>query len=141
MKSIILIAALILAGNVVVFSQCNKQVILTSSLTEYLDSNDVVERSVPEKTIIKIDKSTLSIAPGDDHEMTGTINENKCDWSVPYKAGKSIIKATMTDEGGDKKNATLTIQGKDGKVTLVMQIAEMPGKKIRVNIDTFGQAK
>lgn len=141
MKNIILIAVLIFGGNVVAFSQCDKKVILTSSLTEYLDSNDVVERSVPEKTTIKIDKSTLSIAPGNDHEMKGTINENKCHWKVPYKDGNSMLKATMTGDKGDVRNATLNIEGKDGKVALVVQIAEMPGKKIRVNIDTFEETK
>ena len=141
MKNIALVASLIFGGNVVAFSQCDKKIILTSSFTEYLDSNNVVERSVPENTTITIDKSTLIIAPGSNTEMKGSITENTCKWKVPYKDGRSTLKAKLTDDGGNINNATLNIEGKDGKVTLAVQIAEMPGKIIKVNIDTFEEAK
>ena len=140
MKNSAIIIILLIALSYTGFAQCDTKTILTSSTTEYLDSNNVVERSEPEKTVIRIDKSTLSITPGD-HEMKGTIKENSCNWTVPYKEGKSIIKSAITDQSGDIKNATLSLEGKDGKVILVVEIAEMPGKKIRVSIDTFEEDK
>lgn len=141
MKKGIFAAALLFACNAVSFAQCDTKLILTSSTTEYLDSNNVVQKSVPEKTTIKVNDSTLSIAPGENNEMTGTIKEKNCNWKIPYKEGKSVIKSTITDESGDVKNATLTLEGKDGKVTLVFEAEEMPGQKIRVAIDTFEEAK
>ncbi|MEP6584118.1 MAG: hypothetical protein ABJA90_07615 [Ginsengibacter sp.] len=142
MKKIFLSALLVFSLGAVSFAQCDEQVILTSSTTEYLDSNNVVEKSVAENSTIKINKSaSLTIAPGNDHEMTGTITQNSCDWKSPYKEGKSVISATIKDESGDVKNATLTIEGKDGKVTLVLEVKEMPGRKIRVAIDSFREDK
>lgn len=100
------------------------------------------QRSESEKTIIKIDKSVLTIAPGnEEHVMTGTIKSDSCHWKVPYKEGKTIIKALLTDKSGDAKNATVTIEGKGEKVTLVMEVQEMPDKKIRIPIDTFEETK
>src|SRR4051812_14761450 len=112
MKSLGFIIILAIAFSYCGFAQCDTKIMLTSSTTEYLDSNNVVERSEPEKTVIKIGKSTLSITPGD-HEMKGTIRENSCKWTVPYKEGRSIIKSTITDQSGDVKNATLNLEGKD----------------------------
>lgn len=140
MKNIVFVTFLLLACGSSGFAQCDTKVILTSSTTEYLDSNNVVEQSVPEKTIIKIDKSTISITPGD-HEMKGAIKENTCNWTVPYKEGRSVIKSAITDQGGDIRNATLNVEGKNGKVILLVEIEEMPGKKIRVTADTFGEDK
>ena len=40
--------------------------------------------------------------------MKGTITTNSCDWKIPYKEGKSVIKSVITDQSGDVKNATRT---------------------------------
>ncbi len=138
MKKIISILVLLIACRVVSIAQCDKKIILTSSTTEYLDSNNVVEKSVQENSTIKIDRSTsVTISPGNEHDMKGTITTNDCDWKVPYKEGKSVIKSIITDESGNIKNATLTIEGKEGKITVTVEVVEMPGRKIRVPIDTF----
>lgn len=141
MKKIVLASVIILGSSVAAFSQCDKNVVLTSSLTEYLDSNNVVQQSVPEKTTVKIDKSTITIAPGDNHEMKGAISNNVCNWTVPYKDGKSVLKAAITDESGDTKHATINLEGKAGKIILTLEAEEMPGRKIRVNMDSFEEAK
>ncbi len=138
MKKIISILVLLIAFRATSVAQCDKKVILTSSTTEYLDSNNVVEKSVSENSTIKIDRSaSLNISPGNDHDMKGTITANSCDWKIPYKEGKSVIKSVITDQSGDVKNATLTIEGREGKITLLLEVVEMPGRKIRVPIDTF----
>jgi hypothetical protein len=38
-------------------------------------------------------------------------------------------------------HATITIEGKDGKITFLMEIEEMPDRKIRVWVDEFGEKK
>ena len=123
-------------------AQCDKKVKLTSSATEYLDKNNTVQRSEEEKSTIMIDKSTITITPGNSgHDMKGTITFDSCVWSIPYKKGKTIIKTKLTDESGDTKNATITIEGKEGKLNLVMEAEEMPDKKIRVPIDIFQETE
>jgi predicted methyltransferase len=73
--------------------------------------------------------------------MKGTIQSHACDWKVPYKEGKSIIRATFTNEQGDTMNATMTIEGKDDRVTVFLDLEEMPDRKIRVTLDTFEEKR
>ncbi|MCW3118332.1 MAG: hypothetical protein JWM28_2414 [Chitinophagaceae bacterium] len=124
------------------FGQCDKIVTLTSSKTQYLDSSFAVQKTVDENTVIQITKTEVTIAPGsEDDKMTGTIKSDICNWKKPFKEGKSIIKVPLKDHSGDVKNATITIEGKDGKVTLLLEVDEMPDKKIRVDIDQFEEKK
>ncbi|MES1214455.1 MAG: hypothetical protein ABUT20_02970 [Bacteroidota bacterium] len=122
------------------YGQCDKNVIFTSSKTEYLDSNLTLQRSVDEKTVIEISKTGVTITPGT-NKMSGTIKSSSCKWTVPFKVGKSVIKAPIKDPSGDVKNVTLTFEGKDGKVTLLVEIEDDANKKIRVVADSFEEAK
>lgn len=147
MKRIIIALSLLLVFSTMTFAQCGKKVILTASKTEYLDANATVQRTVEEKTIIEVSKSDviITITPGndgnEDRKMTGTIKSDTCNWKVPFNEGKSIIKATLTDGSGDTKNVSLTIEGKEGKITLLAEVEEMPDRKIRVVIDKYEEKK
>lgn len=138
MKTIILILSALLAGSIASIAQCGKAATLTSSKTEYLDSSMTLQRTTDETSVVELSDSIITIAPGNEpHKMTATIKSNTCNWSVPYKEGKSIIKATLSDEHGNMKNLTITIEGTAGKVTLLAEVEDMPDRKIRVPIDTF----
>lgn len=126
---------LILAGTTVTFAQCDKTATLKSSTTSYVDDKGTVLRSKEEETTVTITKTDLTIAPGD-HEMTGKITYQTCDWKVPFKEGKTVVKALMSGDGDDK-HVTVTIEGKAGKVTLTFEAEEMIGKKIQVVADKF----
>lgn len=140
MKKLILLALLtLLVGHMLVQAQCDQKVVLTSSKTQYLDADFKVQRSVDENTVIEISGSNISISPAD-HTMTGTISSNQCDWKIPFKEGKSVLKAALT-ENGDSKAVTLTITGKDGKVTFLAELDGEPDTKIMVVADTFGEKK
>ena len=136
MQKIILLL-LVVACSKISIGQCGKKAIIVSSQTEYLDGNNTLQRTVEEKSVIDISKTELIITPGDQPKMSGTINSDSCDWKVPYKEGKSVIKVTFTREGGEVRNATVTIEGKDGKISLLFEMAEMPHKKIRLVADKF----
>ncbi len=69
--------------------------------------------------------------------MTGTIKSNDCTWPVAYKEGKTVIKATLSDDNGDGKNVTITIEGKSGKVTLLFEMEGMTDDRIRAAADKF----
>ena len=142
MKKNILLLSLLIAGSNIAFAQCGKKIIFISSKTEHLDG-DKVERAVDEKTVIETNnKGEITITPGEEtNKMTGTIKSDTCSWKTPFTEGKSIIKALITDEHGDAKNVTLTIEGKEGKITLLAEVDEMPGKKIRVTADKFEEKK
>jgi len=122
-------------------AQCaeNKTSRFSSSKTEYLNESNTVENTRDEKTTIDFKNKdiTILISGENEQKMTGTIKSATCDWSTPYKVGKSVYKATIVDEGGDVKNATITIEGKDDKLTFVVEVEEMPGRKIRLVADKY----
>lgn len=137
LKTILFALVLVLAGSTVSFAQCDKTVTLTSSTTNHLDDKGNVTKSKEETAIITITSTDLTVVPGDeDHKMTGKITYKTCDWKVPFKEGKTIVKAVLSGDGGDK-HVTVTIEGKGGKVTLLFEAEEVVGKKIQVVADKF----
>ena len=140
MKTIIFIVSLLVAGTTISFAQCGKKVVLTTSKTDHLDANGIVTRTVDEKAVVIISQTTLNITVNDDHKMNGTIKSDSCFWKVPYKEGKTFIKATLSTDEGEEKNITITIEGKDGKITLLFEMEGMPDDRIRVNADKFEEA-
>lgn len=140
MKTIITILAILLAGNAITFAQCGKKTILSTSKTEHLDANGGLKKTDDEKALVEIAPLNITITVNNEHKMSGLIKSQTCDWKIPFKEGKTLIKATLADEGGDEKNVTITIEGKDGKVTLLFELDEMPDDRIRVVADKFEEA-
>jgi len=119
MKKIIIVALILIIGGSASFAQCGKQVILTSLKTEYLDGNGALQRTVDENSVIEINKSEITIIPGnEERKMTGTIKSDTCNWKTSFKEGKTIIRATFSKET-ETMNATITIEGKDRKIRIV----------------------
>ena len=137
MKTIILILSLLVAGTVISFAQCGKKIVLTTSKTDHLDANGIVVRTADEKAVVEITPKTLNISVNDDHKMSGTIKSDSCFWKTPFKDGKTVIKASLSTDDGDTKNVTITIEGKDGKITLLFEMEGMPDDRIRVAADKF----
>ncbi|MEO6721923.1 MAG: hypothetical protein ABIN67_16260 [Ferruginibacter sp.] len=136
MKKISFLATLLLLCHVASFAQCDKNFIINSSKTEYLGADSTVERTVEENTVIDLTRPDITITPGD-HKMTAVITSETCNWKTPFIEGATILKATFNDDGKEM-HATITIEGKNGKLTLWVQSEEMP-RIIRVAIDKFEQ--
>jgi len=137
LKRAVLAFAFILASTTFSVAQCEKPVTLISSLTTYLNAKGEVQRTKDEESVITLSKSEIIIVPGDEeHKMTGVIKSYVCNWSVPFKTGKTVATTVLTD-GGREMNATVTIEGKDGKVTLTFEAKEMPDMKIMIVADKF----
>ena len=80
----------------------------------------------------------MTITPGgEENKMSGPVKSVVCNWKTAFKEGKTVIKAILTDRSGDAKDVTITIEGKDGKVTLLAEVDEMPDHKIKVTLDKF----
>lgn len=120
-------------------AQCEKTVQLVSSKTNFLNAGYEVKNSKDENVVVDITPTTITVTPnGDsDQRLTGKIRENTCNWSTPYKIGKTVIKTTLVDASGDEKEATITIEGKDGKVILLAEAKEMPDQKIQLEVNKF----
>jgi len=137
---LILLALLTMIISTALSAQCGKNVTLTSSKTEYLDASGAVQRTVDEATKIDIGQKSISISPGGDHTMTGTILSATCAWKTAYKEGKSEFKTEFEDNGTLKK-ITIVLEGKNGKVSFTVTIADEPDKVIRVWPDSFEEKK
>ena len=140
MKKIIL-PILFLIASISVYAQCDKRVIITSSKTEYLDKDGNVERSVDENSIVEFDNKEIIITPGDDPVMKGTISSFTCDWKTPFKEGKTVLKTTLINGQGQNFGLTITVEGKDGKISFLAEIDEQPDRKIRIVVDKFEEKK
>jgi len=140
MKKQILILAITLTAGVSSFAQCDKKNVLTASSTEYLNSNNEVQKTVPEVTTVEYDSKSITIMPGE-QTMDGTISSVTCDWKTPYKEGKTVLKGTINNPRGEPMTCTVTIEGKDGKTSLLFEAVESPDMKIKITLDKFEEKK
>ena len=120
-------------------AQCNNTLQLQSSKTQFLNASNELKGSKDERVVVDITKTSITITPnGNDGEaLAGLIKEITCDWKVPFKEGKMVIKSDLSDPSGDVKQATITIEGKDGKITLVAEAKERPDEKIKLEVSSF----
>lgn len=134
MKKIFLIM-LAAATGTLTYAQCDKPYSLTASKTEYLDANNIVQRTEVENTTLEIDKSGIVITRADGgNKMTGTVKPVSCEWKVPFKEGKTVFKSVLNDDG-QELNITFTIESKEGKLVVVAQMDDDPNVRIRVAVD------
>ena len=141
MKRHILAILFVAAASTSCYAQCDKRIMVTSSKTEFLNANGEVQRSVDETTTIEYDKKEIIITPGNDQTMQGTIKFDSCVWKTPFKEGITVIKASLTDPQGQTMNLTITIEGKEGKISFLAEIDVMPDQKIRIVVEKFEEKK
>lgn len=137
-KQILTLLLVAIAGGS--YAQCDKKVFLSASGTEYLNSSNEVQRTDENITTVEYDSKNIVIVPGD-NTMEGTVNSITCDWKVPFKEGKTILKATLSNSNGQAMNITITIEGKEGKISLMAEFDEMPDRKVRLAPDKFEEKK
>ncbi|MCC7375445.1 MAG: hypothetical protein IT581_12390 [Verrucomicrobiales bacterium] len=132
---------LLLGCSATSFAQCDKAVILTSSKTEYLNASGVLQRSVEEQCIIKVDKTEVSITPADHDPMVAKVVSIDCTWKEAFKTGKTVVQTKFREPDGQVSDTTITIEGKNGKVTCTMTQKERPDRVIKVSADKFEEQK
>jgi len=122
------------------YAQCDKKIVLSASSTEYLNAANEIQNTDDKTTTVEYDSKGVVIMPGED-VMEGNVNSISCDWKVPYKEGKTVIKATLTRSNGQVMNIIITIEGKEGKLTLLAEFEEAPDRKVRLTLDKFEEKK
>ena len=141
-KTVVLILTMV-SVHMLAIAQCDKDVVVNASRTEYMDSTGSVQRTVDENSTVDIKGKEIIITPGnEDNVMRGQIKTMVCEWRVPFKEGRTVITTDLTRNGASEARATtITIEGKDGKLTLVARSAEFPNRLVRLNIDSFAERK
>jgi hypothetical protein len=143
MQSILLALTILLLTTVTGVGQCNRKVNWHAAKAELLDENGQVVDTKEGAITMTTDKSTikLSIKEKPNKSIEGTIRESNCDWKEVFKNGKTVYKAEMRKTNSDNNsNGTFTIEAKDGKITILMEVEKMQGKKIRIPVDKYEEA-
>jgi hypothetical protein len=118
-------------------AQCDKNIKITASQTEYLDSTGNIQRVEPEKSTVEITGKDIVVIPGsEENMMKGKVRYTECNWKVPFKEGRMIIKTDL-ERNGESRATTITIEGKDGKVTFIAKADDVPNRLIRLTLDKF----
>jgi hypothetical protein len=118
-------------------AQCKGESVFSASKSVYLDSADREARTVDENCTIRIDSTGITITPGDDAVMTGKVTTIECNWTIPFKDGKSIFKSTLSAPNGESRAATFVVEGKSGVVTLIATLDNDRNKRIKLVADKF----
>lgn len=139
MKKILLLVPALTILFVVSRAQCDKNVNFISPKSQMVNQKGEVLGSKDGTTVIEITRKSVSLTFNGDEKTTlaGEIKEEKCHWSEPFKNGKSVIKAVLEDASGDVKHVTLTIEGKDGKITITGDAEERPNERIKFDVDKY----
>ncbi len=137
MKLLILAFCLLFSAVDEGYVQCGKNIRLTSSKTIHMDGNGNITRTEVEKSVVEISQLLITINIRDESKTECNIKSIECNWDIPFKKGKTLIKATITTGDGELKNILLTIEGIDGQLFLLFEMEDRPDKLIKVIIDMF----
>lgn len=139
MKKILLLLPVLTVLALVSRAQCNEDVNFTSPKSQMVNQKGEVLGSKNGTTVIEITRKSVSLTFNGDDKTTlaGEIKEAKCVWTEPFKNGKSVIKAVLEDASGDVKHVTLTIEAKDGKITIAGDAEERPNERIKFDVDKY----
>ncbi|MDO8991948.1 hypothetical protein [Daejeonella sp.] len=132
MKSIIITLFISLAGTLSTFAQCEENAVLSTSKTNLADPSGNPVGVKDEKTVLRFSKTVILLnIDGEDRAELKIVSQN-CNWTVPYKEGKSVINAKLNES-----DYTLTIEGKDGKVNLHVVKNESDDSILTMMVDKF----
>lgn len=123
------------------YSQCDKKNILSATGAEILNElNEVKIKDTLRVTTIKYNSKVIEII-SEYNTLYGTIDSIYCNWKLPFKEGTTYIKGTLNYENGDQWVTKLTINGKDGKLILLVDIEHPEANKMRFVLDKFEESK
>src|SRR5579863_6317572 len=140
MRSILITCLLLAAGSTIAIAQCDKKVSLTSSKTQHWDDHGTLKHTDDEKVIVEFTQSDVTVSINNDggqQKLTGKIKSDTCDWKIPFKEGRTRIHLTLSSDNGESRDYTMTITGKDGKISFMAESKDEPDDIIKLEIDKF----
>ena len=137
----IFISLILFVASSEAISQCDKKVTWYASKGEMIDlSGNVLDTKV-DNIFFETDPQKITLRfKSDQKALEGTIKDKTCDWKVPFKDGKTVYHTNVSVD--DRiSNAIFTVEAKEGKITLLLEIEVREGRKFLIHIDRFEEAK
>ncbi len=130
-----------IAINTCCYCQCDTKIVLSSTGAEILNKqNEVIIKDTERITKIKYDTKKIEIIT-ENNTRLGAIDSIYCNWKIPFKEGKTYIKGRLSFENGEVWVTTLTITGKDGKLTLLADMDHPDANRMLFVLDKFEENK
>lgn len=139
MKRIIFVIVLALVG-AGASAQCDKKNVIVTNKMERLDANGEVERTRDEILTLTYDGKEIVAIPSEDGPARGPVKSITCEWKTPYKEGKTVVKGTVVDPESREIEVIITIEGKEGKITMLLELITV-NRKVRFTVDKFEESK
>jgi hypothetical protein len=122
-------------------AQCDGVTKWKCTKMKIIDGSGNVKNEKDENVTVIAGNKNINVTPEDaPDEMEGTVSEYTCNWTVPGKNGKTIIKSDLTDKQGKLRHATITIEAVDGKITITLEAEEEP-TKILLEVASYEEVK
>ena len=140
-KTIVALAVILLTG-LQGISQCDKKMKWNATKADMFDAKgslldskqgNIVVETHPQKIVVSFKESAES-------GLEGTLTGKTCDWKEAFRNGKTVYQSTVNVDG-KTSNAIFTIEAKDGKITILLDIEIMEGKKFIIYVDTYEEIK
>ena len=140
MKTFIAIIILVVTG-IQANSQCDKKIKWSGAKGEMYDTNGGLLDTKLDSIFLETGPQKINLRfQSDDKDLDGTITDKTCEWKEPFKNGRSVYHAMVNIEGAESK-ATFTIEGKDQKITLSVEIEARQGRRFVIYFDKYEEIK
>ena len=141
MKVILAFVLLVITG-IQANSQCEKRVIWHASKADMFDVNGNLLQSKEGIIVFETDsqKVSLNFKESTEAGLEGMVIKKTCDWKEPFKNGKTVYHTPVSIDG-KTSNAIFTLEAKEGKIVLSVEIEIMDGKKLLIYIDNYEEVK
>ena len=139
MKEVIALLLMTSVVTTAAIAQCDKKTVYTSMKEEWLNSKDEIQKTDQDKVTVELSKTNIVINHNDDPNdvMKGDIRTMDCNWTEPYKNGRTTIQAQLVEGNNDVHDATLTIEGKDGAMFILIELKDHPDMRIKAYVDKY----
>lgn len=139
MKKMLLSFTVFLLAATAAIAQCDKKVVYYSDKQEMISPEGDIVNNKTDALSIEFTKESITINVGEKTgAMTATIKETTCQWKEIYKEGKAVYKVEFQKpESGETSEGNMTVEAKEGKLYLLVEMARLDGKKIKVLVSKY----
>jgi hypothetical protein len=126
MQKIIATFLILTFGILAASGQCGKKVTWTGSKALVLDSGGTVLDSLNDHIVAETGPDSVKFMHGgrEDDALHGHVQVLSCHWDPNYSRGVTELKGELTEGDGGTHHAEIRIEGKDGKLTILLKLVD-----------------